>query len=232
MNVLAFDTCFGACSAAVLLQDGVEERLIWRYEEMTTGQAERLIPMIGEVLQEVGRKLQSLDAIVVTEGPGTFTGTRIGIAAARGFALASKLPIRATTSLHVMARRAARELGGVPADHGLAVCVDARAGQVFVQLFEPTSVEPLNEAAVLAPEAAAGLSPGQPLFCVGSGAAIVAEAAARLGRSASSQLPKLQPDARDLARMAATLAVRSPLVPLYLRPPDAKPQIGKSLPRA
>lgn len=232
MNVLAFDTCFGACSAAVLLEDAGQERLVWRYEEMATGQAERLIPMIGEVLQEAGRKLEDLDAIAVTEGPGTFTGTRIGVAAARGFALASKLPIHATTSLHVMAHRAARELGSIPADHVLAVCVVARAGQVFAQLFDPAALEPLNEAAVLAPNAVANLFPGQPLFCVGSGAAAVAEAARQIGRSASSQLSTLQPDARDLARMAPALSVHSPLVPLYLRPPDAKPQIGKSLPRA
>jgi len=232
MNILAFDTCFGACSAAVLLQDAPEERLIWRYEEMATGQAERLIPMIGEVLEEAGRKLEDLDAIAVTEGPGTFTGSRIGVAAARGLALASKLPIHSTTSLHVMAHHAARELGSVPTSHTLAVCVDARAGQVFVQVFDSVQLAPLTEPAALPPERAVVLAPDTPLLCVGSGGEAVAEAASRIGRTASSQLSALQPDARDLARLAPALPVRKPLIPLYLRPPDAKPQTGKSLPRA
>src|SRR5690606_21629765 len=121
MNVLAFDTCFGACSAAILWNG----QLTWRYEEMATGQAERLIPMIGEVLDQSGASLRDLDTIAVTEGPWTFTGTRVGVAAARGLALATGLPIRATTSLHVMAHRAISELGEAAAGSVLAVCVDA-----------------------------------------------------------------------------------------------------------
>src|SRR5690606_4397524 len=114
MNILAFDTCFGACSAAMLWHDATPSgeggaagsRIVWRYEEMATGHAERLIPMIDEVLRESGQSLKTLDAIAVTEGPGTFTGIRVGVAAARGLALATALPIRATTSLHVIAHRA------------------------------------------------------------------------------------------------------------------------------
>src|SRR5690606_8910842 len=131
-NVLAFDTCFGACSAAVMWHqvrpEGGEpvEHIVGRYEEMATGQAERLMPMIDEVLRESDLAVKDLDAIAVTEGPGTFTGTRVGIAAARGLALASGLPIRATTSLHVMAQRVLAKLDGVSAEGVLAVCVDAR----------------------------------------------------------------------------------------------------------
>lgn len=240
MNVLAFDTCFGACSAAVLWRDsassgeeaGANSRIIWRYEEMATGHAERLIPMIDEVLRESGRSLESLDAIAVTEGPGTFTGIRVGVAAARGLALASCLPIRATTSLHVMAHQALAELGAAVAGRALAVCVDARAGQVFVQVFEAALGEPLTQAAVMAPEDAAALCPGATLLCAGSGGAAVVEAALRSGRDVEARLPLLQPDARSLAQLAPALPVRKPLVPLYLRQPDAKPQTGKSLPRA
>lgn len=232
MNVLAFDTCFGACSAAILWRDGSAEHLAWRYEEMTTGHAERLMPMVDEVLRESGRSLNTLDAIAVTEGPGTFTGTRVGVAAARGFALATGLPIRATTSLHVMAHRALAELDGATADQILAVCVDARAGQVFVQMFDGHRGEAITQAAVMTPERAAAIQPDAPLLCVGSGAVAVAEAALGAGRGAEARLPTLQPDARVLARLAERLSARKPLVPLYLRPPDAKPQAGKSLPRA
>src|SRR5690606_26907179 len=111
--------------------DARSEHLVGRYEEMATGQAERLMPMIDEVLRESGRKLQDLDAIAVTEGPGTFTGVRVGVAAARGLALATGLPIRATTSLHVMAHRALAEVGRAFPEGLLAVSVDARGGQVF-----------------------------------------------------------------------------------------------------
>lgn len=238
MNVLAFDTCFGACSAAILWHEPrpargrAAEHLVWRYEEMTTGHAERLMPMIDEVLRESGRSLNTLDAITVTEGPGTFTGTRVGVAGARGLALATGLPIRATTSLHVMAHGALAELGSAASDHVLAVCVDARAGQVFVQFFEAGSGNAIAEAAIMLPDAAAAICPDAPLLCVGSGGAAVADAALRRGRSAESSFPALQPDARVLAHLAPGLPVRKPFVPLYLRPPDAKPQVGKSLPRA
>lgn len=238
MNVLAFDTCFSACSAAVLWHEarpaGGEpvERLVGRYEEMATGQAERLMPMIDEVLRESAVEFKDLDAIAVTEGPGTFTGTRVGVAAARGLALATGLPIRATTSLHVMARRALAESDGGMVDGVLAVCVDARASQVFVQAFQVDSGAPVTEAVVRTPDAAATMCPDMPLLCVGSGGSAVAEAALRSGRKAEFWHVNLQPDARHLARVAEALPVRKPLVPLYLRPPDAKPQTGKSLPHA
>ncbi|MCL4765583.1 MAG: tRNA (adenosine(37)-N6)-threonylcarbamoyltransferase complex dimerization subunit type 1 TsaB [Hyphomicrobiaceae bacterium] len=234
MNVLAFDTCLGACSAAVLWSDPAESqaRMTCRYEEMAAGHAERLMPMIDEVLRESTRSLTSLDSIVVTEGPGTFTGIRVGVAAARALTLATGLPIRATTSLHVMAHRAKAELAGAAAGRALAVCVDARAGRVFVQTFEVVSGEPMTEAALMSPDAASALSPEAALICVGSGGAAVAEAARRVGREAESRLPALQPDALSLAQLGPALAIHSPLVPLYLRLPDAKPQTGRSLPRA
>jgi len=238
MNVIAFDTCFRACSVAVLWHepgptpDAPREHLVSRYEEMATGQAERLMPMIDEVLRESGRKLQDLDAIAVTEGPGTFTGVRVGVAAARGLALATGLPIRATTSLHVMAHRALAEVGRAFPEGLLAVSVDARGGQVFVQFFEATDGTPLTQAAIMEPKEAAAMFPERPLLCVGSGGQMVVEAALQSGRVVEADLPNLQPDARYLTRLAPQLPERKPLIPLYLRPPDAKPQIGKSLPRA
>lgn len=238
MNVIAFDTCFGACSVAVLWRepgssaDAPREHLVGRYEEMTTGQAERLMPMIDEVLRESGRNLQDLDAIAVTEGPGTFTGVRIGVAAARGLALATGLPIRATTSLHVMAHRALAEISRTIPEGVLAVCVDARGGQVFVQFFEASDAKPITQVAIMHPKDAAAMLPERPLLCVGSGGQMVAEAALQSGRVVEANFVSLQPDARYLARLASQLPERKPLVPLYLRPPDAKPQIGKSLPRA
>jgi tRNA threonylcarbamoyladenosine biosynthesis protein TsaB len=239
MNVIALDTCLGACSAAVQWFEplGValprvhRPRIVTRHEVRETGHAERLMPMIREVLQEAGRRCEDLDAIAVTEGPGSFTGVRLGVAAARALALATRLPIRATTSLHVMACQAKDELGVDHAGHVIAVCVDARNKQVFVQLFGEGAERPLAQVQLLTPEAAAALKPDGPLICVGSAAAIVAESARRSGRQAETRLSQLQPNARYLAALAPTLEVRKSLRPLYLRAPDAKPQDDVSLAR-
>jgi tRNA threonylcarbamoyladenosine biosynthesis protein TsaB len=235
MNVVAFDTCLGACSVAVqwrqpvgsMPPDGRHPTIVARYQVCATGQAERLVPMIREVLREAGARFEDLEAIAVTEGPGTFTGVRLGIAVARALALATRLPIRATTSLHVMACQAKDELGGDRVGHAIAVCVDARNKQVFVQLFGE-GAEPSTPAHHLTPEMAAALKPGVPLLCVGSAAEIVAEAARRSGRQAKARLPPLQPNARYLAALAPALEIRKPLRPLYLRAPDARPQVDMS----
>jgi len=233
MNVLAFDTCLGACSAAVLLAGGdASSRLFWRHERMATGQAERLMPMIDEVLRESGRTVGSLDAIAVTEGPGTFTGIRVGVAAARGLALATGLPVRATTALHVMAHQAIAERADSVDDRQLAVCVDGRAGQVWVQVFDGRTGDAATPAALMTPREATALCAGDDVLCVGSAGAALANALQETGRRAEPMLADLQPDARMLARLAPSLEVRQPLLPLYLRAPDAKPQIGKALPRA
>jgi tRNA threonylcarbamoyladenosine biosynthesis protein TsaB len=236
MNVIALDTCLGACSAAVrwLEQDRPEAphwREASRYEELATGHAERLMPMIRDILRESGRRIQELDAIAVTEGPGTFTGVRLGVAAARALALATGLPVRATTSLHAIAFQAKDELGDECLHHIIAVCADARNKQVFVQLFGDTAASSLTGAQLLTPEAAAALNPGVPLTCIGSGAEIVAEAARRSGRLVTVRLPRLQPNARHLALLAPALEVRKLLRPLYLRAPDAKPPSNMSLQR-
>src|SRR5699024_6697022 len=89
MNVLAFDTCVGAVSVSVRWQDDAGT---WQqhdaYEEMATGQAERLMPTIAEVMQASGQTFAGIDRIAATCGPGSFTGVRVGVAAARALALA------------------------------------------------------------------------------------------------------------------------------------------------
>ena len=235
MNVLAFDTCFGACSVALTRAavSGAGARdVVWRYETMATGHAERLMPMIEEVLAEAGGALTDIDVIAVTEGPGTFTGLRVGVAAARGLALAAQRPIRATTSLHVMGQQAIAELQDGLAGRALAVCMDARAGQVFIQYIDPATGDPFTAAELLLPDQAVLRAPQPEITCVGSGALAFASAAAELGYAVETALPDLQPDARALAALAPRLSERKPLLPLYLRLPDAKPQLGKSLPRA
>ena len=229
MNVLAFDTCFGALSVAVRWRDGNGDwQLHEAYETRTTGHAERLFPMIAEVLTSSGLGLPAVERIAVTLGPGTFTGVRVGIAAARGFAVAMSKPVAGITSLAAMAHRANALIGQSRACRPLAVAMDARRGMIYLQVFRDDI--PGAEAPRLAtPEDAARIIGDQPAVIVGSGAAAVAAFA---GPSAEARLPDLQPHARSLAELAADLTPMSPVSPVYLREPDVKPQADKALLRS
>lgn len=228
MNILAFDTCFGAVSAAVRWRNARGEWLLREaYEARSTGHAERLFPMIEEVMEGAGLAFSAIDRIAVTLGPGTFTGVRVGIAAARAFALATGKPVVGATSLAVMAECARLLLGPGQAAQPLAVAVDARRDMVYFQVFGDGIVQG-RDALLLAPEQAAMAIKQRPVLVVGSGAAAVAAAA---GGEAEARFGDLQPHARQLALMAPDLVPIDPVMPLYLRQPDAKPQGDKSLAR-
>jgi tRNA threonylcarbamoyladenosine biosynthesis protein TsaB len=228
MNILAFDTCFGAVSAAVSWRSAGGEWLLREaYEARTAGHAERLFPMVAEVMEGAGLAFSSIDRIAVTLGPGTFTGVRVGIAAARAFALTTDRSVAGTTSLAVMARRADLLIGHERAGRPLAVAVDARRGMVYFQVF-PSHAIGVSDAQLTTPERAARLIGRQPVLVVGSGAATVVAAAEG---HAEARLPDLQPHARSLAIMAPELAPAGRVMPIYLRQPDAKPQTDKALPR-
>lgn len=229
MNVLAFDTCLGAVSAAVRWRSARGEWLLREaYEERTTGHAERLFPMIAEIMESAGLAFSAIDRIAVTLGPGTFTGVRVGVAAARAFALTPGKTVTGTTSLAAMAHRAdlltVQERAGRP----LAVAVDARRDMLYFQFFADGDTA-MSEALLVTAAQAADMIRERPTLVVGSGAAAVVAAA---GGSAEMRLPDLQPHARSLAIMAPKLAPLAHVRPIYLRQPDAKPQSGKSLPRA
>jgi tRNA A37 threonylcarbamoyladenosine modification protein TsaB len=111
------------------------------------------------------------------------------------------------------------------------VAVDARRGEVYAQLFAADGNQ-LSSPAILAIEDAALLGGEAPLLVVGSGAEVVAAAAAVNGREVEPRLADLLPDATVLAQIAALRTPSAdPVAPLYLRPPDAKRQDGKSIAR-
>jgi tRNA threonylcarbamoyladenosine biosynthesis protein TsaB len=217
MNVLAFDTCLGAVSVAVRWQDAAGQwQMRHAFEPRQGGHAERLMPMIEQVMEGAGLAFSDLHRLAATVGPGSFTGVRVGVAAARGLALASGLPAVAATSLAVMAHGADRQLGASRDGRLLVVAVGAHRGKVFAQLFEEV----------------AALVGRKPAIVVGSAALALADAIAAVGGEAQAHLVDLQPDAGSLALMAEGLTPAGPLRPLYLRPPDVRPQADKSLPRA
>ncbi len=234
MRILAFDTCLEACSAALIeAQDGDVRVITRRHEPMVRGHAERLVPMIEEVMDEAGLAYGALDAIAVTRGPGTFTGVRIGVATARALALAAGKPILATTSLALLAAtaRACREASAQALP--IVAATDARKGEIYVALPCAEGSASGHAAAAMTPDAAArglaALAPAQRWTAVGSGAPALTAAAAALGIDIAAGPASLQPDA---AAMADAHPVPSqPLIPLYLRAADAVPPAPSDIAR-
>ena len=216
MLVLAFDTAMAALSVAVARVDGGRtEILAEHFERRATGHAEVLVPLIGEVMARSGTEFEALDRIAVTTGPGTFTGVRIGVATARGLALASGVPVVGVTTLEAVAARHAGDAG----DRAVAAVFDARRGEVYVQCFSPR-LQPLTEAKALHYDAARDEIRTFDPIVVGTGAGLIGEDGA--GTAAAGDDANL-PDARMVATRAAAHEVPAdPVAPLYLRPPDAK----------
>ncbi len=230
MNILAFDTCMAACSAALICGGDVKQ-LHARFAPMERGHAEALFPMIEAVMDEAGLAFAELSRIAVTRGPGTFTGVRVGVAAGRGLALGCEASLVAATSLEVMALGCVERLGEEQCGRGILIAHDARRGELYVQSFDGEG-RALSGPVLAAPAEAARLA-GEGGLVAGSGATLVADEAERLGLTIRAALPDLLPDARHLARLAIARAPMSkPVSPLYLRAPDAKPQMDKHLARA
>lgn len=122
--ILAIDTTAAHCAAALLSGGQV---LAHRFEPMVKGQAERLMPMIEEILSENGRTPGELAAIAVCTGPGNFTGIRIAVAAARGLALSLGIPAIGVSRLEALAE-------GM--EQPVTALLDGRQNHVFAQSFE------------------------------------------------------------------------------------------------
>jgi tRNA threonylcarbamoyladenosine biosynthesis protein TsaB len=217
MIVLGFDTSAGACSAAVLGDDGV---LAHSRRILARGHAELLMPMLQEVLAAAAVDFATLDLLAVTTGPGTFTGIRIGLAAARGLALASGLPLLGVTSLEAVA-------AAVPAEEragrALLVAIDSRRDDLFVQAFGPAN-EPLGPAQAVAAQDLASIGLSGDILVAGDAADRAVSLLIAAGRTAAASRESGPPDAIPLAQLAQRrwrLGQSVPLPrPTYLRAPD------------
>lgn len=216
MNVLALDSACAACSAAVIRDDAV---LAERFQPMARGHVEALMPMVRDVLRQSGTDFDALDLVVVTIGPGSFTGLRAGLAAARGIALARKLPLDGVTTLEAVACAARPEAAGRP----ILVAIETRRTDLYVQRFGADG-EPQTAPAALLAEAAATLVPAAGCLLAGDGAPRLA--AALPGRAPNIAGGPGLPQASDVAMIALrdrrTGRPRRPPSPLYLHPPEAK----------
>ncbi len=132
MRVLAIDTALEACSAAVL-DIAQPQAMVHETLPMARGHAEALMPMIDRVVRKSGLQYEQFDRIAVTIGPGSFTGLRVGIAAARGIALAAGKPAIGLSTLAALAAPLIAE-----DDSGAVVAaIDARHDHVYLQVFGP-----------------------------------------------------------------------------------------------
>ncbi|MCF6199624.1 MAG: tRNA (adenosine(37)-N6)-threonylcarbamoyltransferase complex dimerization subunit type 1 TsaB [Hyphomicrobiaceae bacterium] len=245
MKLLALDTSMQACSAAVLVkEDGAKEggacKVHGLREHRERGHAERLMPMIDEVLALAGLGVRDLDRLAVTTGPGTFTGVRIGVAAARGLALALGLPLVAQNSLRVIAAQAFESWAPPPErapKRLVGVVLDARRDQLYFQLFDQEGAYKNSAPQVIFPQQAEKILPTDKTVClIGSGRELLRQHISE-NHSKNIVLSDFgegtpQPDAACLARLAHdTIPTDQPVAPLYLRPPDAKIQSGYAIER-
>jgi tRNA threonylcarbamoyladenosine biosynthesis protein TsaB len=221
MTLLAMDTGQAACSVA-LWRDGCVAA--HRYAPMPKGHAAALVPMIEEVQAEAGFAFADLDAVAVTIGPGTFTGLRVGLATARGIAVAADKPLIGVTTLEALAwsvRGPAVEQSAL-----IAASFDARRNEAYLQSFDARG-KPLSEPMLTnldRCEAEIPSLPGRSVLSVGTGAHLIGEKLREAGRAVIVSESTPFPDARAVAEIASG---REALLgdlpgPLYLRAPDAK----------
>ena len=221
MRLLVLDTSGDACSIGVATGEGMA---VLRSAEVGRAHAERLMPMVAEAVAASGLAFADLDRIAVTVGPGSFTGVRIGIAAARGLALATGTQAVGIGTLAAHAEAARAIAGAVP----VVVALAASRGEVVVQRFVADGTA---EGAPLAgpPDAFAALLDDGPVLA-GSGADALA--GLRGDRRLRIVHRDRSPNISAVLRLAEGAPRASlPPKPIYLRAPDARPQEGARVAR-
>ncbi|MBB4275222.1 tRNA (adenosine(37)-N6)-threonylcarbamoyltransferase complex dimerization subunit type 1 TsaB [Rhizobium mongolense] len=218
MIVLALDTAGVDCAAA--LYDSGRDTVLGEASDLIgKGHAEHLMGIVDRVLNQADMKLAMVERIAVTIGPGSFTGIRVGVAAARGFGLALNIPTVGITTLETMAAAQREKTPGRP----VLAAMDAKRGEIYLQSFSADGPA-LDEPRAVTIEAAKTI------------------ATAFAGEITGSATPLLKPDATGehantfpisiVARLGAAADPGSGKPkPLYLRGPDAKPQAGFAIAR-
>lgn len=215
MKILSIDSATSACSVAVWADGAL--RAIER-ADLARGQAEALMPMIERVLRQANLTFAELDRLAVTVGPGHFTGLRSGLAAARGLALATGLPLIGITTLDAVA-------AGVPAAERdgavLVVALDSKRQEAYVQAYAsdltplsgPQAKRPAEYAAELVRES------GSRFVTVGDASAEIALVLEQNRASVLRSSAAPRPDAAVVAALAAKAqAPSAPPAPLYIHP--------------
>jgi tRNA threonylcarbamoyladenosine biosynthesis protein TsaB len=218
MLILAIDTALDACAAGVLDTDA-GKLIAQESQAMKRGHAEALMPLIARVIKESGIAFASLDRVAVTTGPGSFTGLRVGLSAARGIGLAADKPVVGLTTLAAFAAPFISESG----EYTVISAIDARHDQVYYQVVSGNGHSLIQPR--LAPiEEALGASRFGAAHLVGNAAGILGQ------RWPTDALPPFKVDAQPAPDIgwvawlgAAVGPNNAPARPFYLRAPDAKP---------
>ena len=226
MLILAIDTALDACAAGVL--DTVASKMIAQQSlPMPRGHAEALMPLIDRVMKQARVAFTDLDRIAVTTGPGSFTGLRVGLSAARGIALATGKPAVGVTTLTAFAAAVISETGKNP----VISVIDARHDHLYVQVVSGNGASLIRPKVLPIEKVLEASRYGTPII-VGNGAKLLAD---RWPADIPPVLVDPQP-APDIAWVgwlgAAVNPAAAPARPFYLRAPDAKPQASTAFARA
>ncbi len=217
MRILAIDTALDACSVCIA-SDATDDLLAHESMILGRGHAEALLPMIERVVSRVTGGFEALDRVAVTVGPGSYTGLRVGLSAARAIGLATGIPVVGVTTLSALLA----PLLALNGEGLIAAAIDARHGAVYLQAMSMTDGIVVPPSHVPVAEAAAMLDGTVTL--VGSGAPAIAAALKARGLS----VEVAGTGAAEIAWIASLGMLADPAQalarPLYLRGPDAQPQ--------
>ena len=226
MLILALDTALEACSVA--LHDIASDRTLARASQaMARGHAEALVPMVDQVMVESGREFSDIGLFAVTVGPGSFTGLRVGLSAARGFGLATGRPVIGISTLATLAAPLLAEDDGVP----VVAAIDARHDNLYIQMIGPGGRVMVSARQLALKDAVRAVANG-PARLVGSGGPLLASAWPATAPAPLEIVATNTPDPVWLARLASVAdPAKSEPRPLYLRDADAKPQTAARIAR-
>jgi tRNA threonylcarbamoyladenosine biosynthesis protein TsaB len=218
MLILAIDTALDACAAAVL-DTGSGKLIASESQPMKRGHAEALMPLVARVMKESGLPYAALDRVAVTTGPGSFTGLRVGLAAARGIGLAAAKPVVGLTTLSAYSAPIVSE----QSEHPIIAAIDARHDQVYFQVVGGDGRALIRPKVAPISEALAASRFGAP-HLVGNAATILADRWPSDAARPCQVEAQPAPDINWVAWLGAAVdPAAAPPTPYYLRAPDAKP---------
>ena len=228
MRILALDTALPAVCACVL-DTGSPEPLASETLVMERGHAEALLPLIERIMAQVEGGFASLDRVAVTVGPGSFTGIRVAISAARSFGVALDIPVVGVSTLAAFAAplvlepKAPSKKPASPLPAVIVSAIDARHGQVYLQACSPSGAILMAPTVLPLSEAVEKLPPG-PLRITGSAAPLLAIAAWSAHREAEVEGETAATPILYVARLGMIADPQeAPPRPLYIKAPDVKP---------
>jgi len=218
MLVLAIDTALDACSAALVDAEG-DRALASESREIGRGHAEHLLPLVDGVMKAAGVKFGDIDRFAVTIGPGSFTGLRVGLSAARGFGLVTKKPVVGISTLAAFTAPLITQDQAVP----VVAAIDAKHGNPYMQMVGVGGRTLVTPRAAGLRETVRAVALG-PVRIVGNGAEMLAAHWPAKAPQPVLVEQRVAPDIEWIARIgAAADPAQAAPKPLYLKLPDAQP---------